>query len=313
MVRLGVLDLGSNSFHLLVAEVAGGEVRRIASDKRMVRLAEGTLATGEIAGEAWERGMAAVGELVASVGGGVPVIGIATSAIREAANGAAFVETARRRWPIDLRIVSGAEEARLAFLGVTGGVGEEPVCVVDLGGGSAQIAVGSPGSAPRFRTSLPLGVLRLRDRFLDAEARMTDRGRVAIAAEVTRWAGPVAAEVRAIGPRAVHIVSGTARQLGLVALRFGWSDGVTLSARVLARLSSLLGGWGADEIAALGVEAGRSDTVATGALVLSTLTELFEVPGVTLAQRGVREGAALDAVGARRQRTSGSQPERAIP
>ena len=274
----------------------------------MVRLAEGTLALGEISAKAWERGLGAVGELLASVGGVVPVIGIATSAIREAGNGAAFVEAARRRWPIDLRIVSGAEEARLAFLGVTTGLGDDPVGVVDLGGGSAQIAVGIPGGAPRFRTSLPLGVLRLRDRFLGPDARMTETARQAIVEEVGRWVGPVAGEVRAIGPRAVHIVSGTARQLGLVAVAFGWSDGVTLTAEVLARLSWLLGDLGAGEIETLGVEAGRSDTIATGAVILSTLAARFDVGEVMLAQRGVREGAALDAVRSRPNRVSDTRP-----
>src|SRR5215471_1044153 len=113
--KLAVLDVGSSSIHLLVARVDDGAITPIDKHKCMVRLGSGTLARGRLDVDAMRRGLGAIAELAgrAREQGARRIVCVATSALREAQNGRAFVERAREESEVDIEILSGEEEGRL--------------------------------------------------------------------------------------------------------------------------------------------------------------------------------------------------------
>src|SRR5215470_12535171 len=122
-MKLGVLDLGSNSFHLLVARVDGDEIVPLDKHKKMVRLGAGTLRRGRLDADAMTRGLAAIAELGerAREQGAHTIVAVATSALREAQNGREFIDRARAESGIDIEILSGDEEGRLIYRGASTG------------------------------------------------------------------------------------------------------------------------------------------------------------------------------------------------
>src|SRR5262245_139619 len=170
-MNLAVLDLGSNSFHLAVFTSSD---RAVLAPRRELRNAVqlgASLRDGHIDAAGFARGLTAIEALLRELSAlhpGCSVVAVATSAVRDAVNGRAFCQEIERRHGIVVDILSGREEARMAFLGArlfAGPVGR--LAVVDLGGGSLELASG-PGADPDLADSIPLGVLRLRDVHLRA-------------------------------------------------------------------------------------------------------------------------------------------------
>ena len=146
-MRIAVLDLGSNSFHLLVAHASPeGRLSQLDRRKKNVRLGEGSLLTGAITQERWVKGVEAVADLGrrASRYAGATAVAVATAAIREAKNGSAFLETVRRATGFRVEMLSGEDEARLVYRGARLGLDFDPgrMAVIDLGGGSTEVVVG---------------------------------------------------------------------------------------------------------------------------------------------------------------------------
>lgn len=172
-MRLGVLDVGSNTVHLLVVDAHHGAAPRSAySYKTELRLAEFLDAEGGIAPD----GVAALTEFVAAAArvaeevGAEEMLAFATSAVREASNGEAVLRSVRAATGIDLEVLSGADEARLTFLAVRRWYGWSSgrLLVLDIGGGSLEVAVGDT-EEPDAAFSLPLGAGRLTRQFLTAD------------------------------------------------------------------------------------------------------------------------------------------------
>ena len=290
---LSVLDLGSNSFHLATYRVRerGDRIERRGRTKVMCRLGAGTLWDGAIDDAAWRRGTAALDRLYRRAMAGEPdrLIAVATSAIRDADNGADFCRAARRRLGLDIEVLAGEEEAHLVYWGARSALPRRTgrIAVIDVGGGSAEIAVGD-GRACRFAACLPLGVLRLRD--LAPER---------VAAQVRGSARDAMARVRAQRPERVVMTSGTARRLASVALGLGLRrhDACELSRDSLAGLVGALPQLRGKDLDALGVEEGRRDTILHGALALEALLDMSGAPAALVATRGLREGVALRELG----------------
>ncbi|HWM85551.1 MAG TPA: hypothetical protein VNO33_06930, partial [Kofleriaceae bacterium] len=214
---LSVLDLGSNSFHLVAYRARErGKLEKLGRSKEMCRLGAGTLWNGEIDDAAWRRGAAALDRLYRRAVARDPdrLIAVATSAIRDARNGDEFCRAARRRLGLDIEVLSGEEEARLIYHGARSGLPRDTgrIAVIDVGGGSAEIAVGDRRGCS-FAACLPLGVLRLRE--LPVER---------VAPYVRAAARAAMAEVRALRPDRVVLTSGTARRLADVALGLGLGE-----------------------------------------------------------------------------------------
>jgi exopolyphosphatase / guanosine-5'-triphosphate,3'-diphosphate pyrophosphatase len=167
--RTAVVDLGTNSTRLLVAEVVDGEVRELDRRSTVTRLGDGVDNAGRLSDEAMSRVYEVVEEYRKAYErlGAERVVAIATSAVRDAKNGEKFREKLRNRFGIEARILPGEEEARLTFLGATAGrPGDVLALVLDIGGGSTEFVVGRPGQDPAFHASTKMGVVRQTERHL---------------------------------------------------------------------------------------------------------------------------------------------------
>lgn len=163
--RVAVIDIGSNSTRLLIADIDGG-VRVLERQSRVTRLGRGVDLSGQLADEAVEAACAAIADYVAICRETEveQVTAIATSAVRDASNGSAFVAELRERFALSARVLDGEEEARLTYRGATA---EQPpatpTLVIDIGGGSTEMVVGV-GTEITFHTSLQAGVVRHTER-----------------------------------------------------------------------------------------------------------------------------------------------------
>src|SRR3954454_3973711 len=165
---LAAIDVGTNSFHLVVARVVGdGRFEVVAQEKEVVRLGSGGGDMKLLTPDAIQRGVDALRHLkrIADISG-APVRAVATSAVREAQNNDVFVQRARDEAGVDIEVVSGTEEARLIHLGVLQSlpVYDRRLLLCDIGGGSTELLIGERGEV-LSATSLKLGAIRLTSRF----------------------------------------------------------------------------------------------------------------------------------------------------
>ncbi|HTQ02343.1 MAG TPA: hypothetical protein VMI54_00750 [Polyangiaceae bacterium] len=296
-MRLGALDLGSNSFHLLVARIdARGGFQKVTGRRAMLRLEEAVAATGRLQPETFARALDAVGELlaVARDHDADDVIVAGTSALREAENGAAFAKAVRARHGVPVEILSGEDEARLVYHGARSRLDELPtrVGVLDLGGGSVEVAVGD-GEACLFSASLPLGFLRLA-RSLDVRGGLDAAGLAKVTAHVRAVAEPLAPELAELAPRAWLLSGGTARALGRV---LALEPGAALSTLKLAGEAVRFAREDAARLIGHGVDPARARGFGLGVLVLATLAEAFAAPATRVTPGGLREGLLLRKIG----------------
>ncbi|HEY5922983.1 MAG TPA: hypothetical protein VIV11_14990 [Kofleriaceae bacterium] len=283
-MRSGVIDLGSNTFHAVVAKVDAGEVKSILlDDKIAVRLGEHAFARRRICDDAYARGFTALGELIERVRAKDcdSIAIVATGVFREASNGRRFLAEARGTYDVDIELLDGHEEARLTWLGVASELALEGrrLAVVDLGGGSLECALGT--KFVESAHSLPLGMLRLRG-LLVHDTR----------AIVKNAARHVIGELVAFAPETLALSSGTARVLLRLARSIGRIPAVArhMPARTLTELATMLTTLCTSALAELGVPQERRDTIATGALVLDTIVQAVGVRQVYIARAALREG-----------------------
>lgn len=301
-MRLGVLDIGSNTGHLLVVDAHGGAAPLPAySYKEPLRLAEHLDDQGAVtpAGvEALTRFTGAALE-VAEDKGCEEMLGFATSAVRDATNSEAVLGHVRSRTGVEIEVLPGDDEARLTFLAVRRWFGWSSgrLSVFDIGGGSLEIAVGSD-EAPDVATSLPLGAGRLtRDHLAGGVDDDTVRNlRRRIRADIARDAGAV---LRGGAPDHAVATSKTFRSLARICGAAPSGDGPlvrrVLPADVLAEMIPRLLAMSAAELAELpGVSASRAHQVVAGALVADAVMDLFDLSGLEICPWALREGIILE-------------------
>jgi exopolyphosphatase/guanosine-5'-triphosphate,3'-diphosphate pyrophosphatase len=283
-MRSAVIDLGSNTFHALVAKIEDGAVKSILlDDKIAVRLGEHAFARRRICDDAYARGFAALGELIERVHSKDcdSLAIVATGVFREASNGRRFLAEARGTYDVDIELLDGRDEARLTWLGVATELGlqDRRLAVLDLGGGSLECATGT-----RFvenAHSLPLGMLRLRNH-QPQDAR----------AIVESTARHVIAELSAFAPEVLALSSGTARVLLRLARSIGRIPAVAryVPTRTLGELATMLTSLCSSALDELDVPEDRRDTIAAGAIVLDTIVQAVGVRQVYVARAALREG-----------------------
>jgi len=307
-----VLDIGSNTIRLLVAEVQDGAVEPVLDESDFVRLGLDVDRTGMLRPDREEAALAAIQHLaaVARDAGVQHVDAIATSAVREATNGRAFVALVRSETGIEVEIISGDREAYLTYLGATAGQSTAGgVIVADLGGGSTElIAAGERGML--WAESLPLGSGRLTERFIRHDPPAAEELQALRQAVVDRLqqlpapidgAGPATergsgASSPATLTRAIF-TGGTASAMA----RLAGSDGpeATLDREALDEVVRRATSKPAAEIAdEYGVRPERAVVLAAGVTALATIAEFYGVPEVSITRGGIREGALLAAQGA---------------
>jgi exopolyphosphatase/guanosine-5'-triphosphate,3'-diphosphate pyrophosphatase len=302
-VRLGVLDIGSNTGHLLVVDAHGGAAPLPAySFKRPLRLAEHLDASGAVT----ETGTAALCDFVAAAlvvaedKGCEEMLGFATSAVRDATNSEDVLERVRKEAGVSLAVLPGEDEARLTFLAVRRWFGWSSgrLAVFDIGGGSLEIATGSD-EAPDVAQSLPLGAGRLTREWLrqdppDPEAVRALRKK--IRADVARDAGTV---LRPGVPNHAVATSKTFRSLARVCGAAPYGEGPmvkrVLPADVLAaKLEELAAMTDADRRRLPGVSPDRSHQLLAGALVADAVMSIFGLDELEICPWALREGVILE-------------------
>ena len=305
-MRIAALDLGSNSFHLLVADVhPDGSFETITREKEMLRLGDDVARDGRIAAPSADRAVACVDRLrrLAEALGAREVIAKATSAIRTASNGSDLVDRIEAETGVEVEVISGLEEARLIFAAVRASLVLEPApaLCVDIGGGSVEVSVGDSAGL-RWGSSVPLGVGRLTAELVTADPpSRADRN--ALDARIRDELAPLVDDVRRRAPRMTVGTSGTINDLArLVAA--GDDGDVPVSANGLRIPAEQLRAWqrrivkmpSDDRRRLPGVEEKRADLLPAGVTLLMTIFDVFEIDEMVTSDWSLREGIVLDAV-----------------
>ena len=305
-MRLGVLDVGSNTVHLLVVDAhRGGHPTPMHDDKYVLRLAEHVGADGMLSRDGEKALLEAVQQACAAAEeqGCEELLALVTSAIRDASNGLDVLDRIRKRTGVDLQVLSGEDEARLTFLAVRRWFGWSAgrLLVLDIGGGSLELASGIDED-PDVALSLPLGAGRMTRRYLP-EARSGGRPDLAALEKLRAHAGdllePAVRKLHGVGkPDLVTATSKTFRTLARLTGAAPYSAGdQTPRELTLDGLDQLVGFVSRIESAALaelrGVSPDRAHQVPAGAVVAATAMRLLHVPCVRICPWALREGVIL--------------------
>ncbi|MCH1865130.1 Ppx/GppA phosphatase family protein [Nocardioides sp. CFH 31398] len=302
-MRLGVLDIGSNTGHLLVVDAHGGAPPSPAySHKEPLRLAEHLTGDGALSDE----GAAALREFVASARtvaddkGCSEILAFATSAVRDATNSFEVLADVQDATGVDVAVLSGEDEARLTFLACRRWFGWSAgrLAMFDIGGGSLEIAAGSD-EAPEVAWSLPLGAARLARTWFDSvppDPDVLKRLRTEVRAEIARDAGHV---LRGGRPDRAAASSKTFRSLARICGAAPSGEGRlvkrVLPATTLSEWIPKLATMATDELAELpGVSASRTHQILSGALVAEAVMDIFDLPELEICPWALREGLILE-------------------
>jgi exopolyphosphatase / guanosine-5'-triphosphate,3'-diphosphate pyrophosphatase len=301
-MRLGVLDVGSNTVHFLVVDAhQGGRPLPVFSHKADLHLGASLVEGGRLSENCARRLRAFAAEAlqIAEDKGVEELLPFATSAVRDAANGDEVLASVRAETGIKIRVLSGSAEARLTFLAARRWFGWSAgrLLLLDIGGGSLEIAAGLD-EYPDLAISLPLGAGRLTRDWLTEDpppAEEVRRLRKHIRAEIARRAGEV---TRAGTPDRAVATSKTFKQLARIAGAAPSSEGPYVRRSVsrddLVDLAKRLAGMSAEKRAELpGVSRGRAPQLAAGALVADAATDLFDLAELQICPWALREGVIL--------------------
>jgi exopolyphosphatase / guanosine-5'-triphosphate,3'-diphosphate pyrophosphatase len=302
--RLAVIDLGSNSFRLVVFLAGEGWWKRTDEIYEPVRIGEGLVRSGELAPEPIARALATLDVFAhfAKASGleRGSVDAVATSAIRDARNADEFLREARARSDLPIRVLSREQEARYGYLAAVNSTTLSDGGVLDLGGGSLQLVrVGD--RLVRESASWPVGTVRMSERFLPpngpAKRRQLDALRDYVAEQLSEAAW--LAEARACGRRLVGL-GGTVRNLAAAAQRAAGlpSNGVqgmvierAALDELVARLASLPA---AERASVPGIKPARADLILAGAVVVQSVLEAGRFDGLETTEAGLREGVFFE-------------------
>ena len=320
-MRLAVLDLGLDALHLEVFEAGVDGATPLAGVRswaESVRLAAAFPDGPRLSDTSSMRGLASVERLLddlARFDPTCPLVAVASAAMRTAVGGPAFCVEIERRHGASVDLLSCEREARLSYRGATSSVRTSGrLAVADLGATSLELATGSGPGASDLVYSVPLGVLSLRDVYLDPLRGLDRAARERVAATVRFSAAEAARAVWDRRPERLIFTSGTALALATLADELGvrppGCDELDLGQ--LARLADVLAQFRPIELPALGVEEARSDTIAVGAVVLHTLMELLGAESAMISRRGRREGAALRALASDEQMPASERVHSAV-
>ena len=285
-MRVAVIDVGANTARLLVADVLNGATRTVRETRASIRLGDEIERRGTISDGKLDEVAGAVSDAVATACTiGVDDISVLiTSPGRQSANGKQLARAIVRATGVRARLLSAGEEAWLAYVGALASacVESPTVAVCDVGGGSAQVAVGSPHGAPTWIRSIDVGSLRLTRRHIESDPprrRELGAARFDLDALLSDLGPPTVAAALATG--------GTARALQKLV-------GATLGTEELAEAIEIVSGRKAKEIErAYSVPRWRARLLPAGATILAAIQSTLGVE-LRVARGGLREGAALE-------------------
>ena len=303
--RLAAIDVGTNTIRLTVAEVEpDGTYRVLDEEREPVRLGEGLADSGRLSSDAMERGLAALGKMKAIADGFQvgELRAVATSAVREAANGKAFCREALRRHKVKVDVISGDEEAQLAFRSATRHFNLEnrASALVDIGGGSLEVIL-TAGMAIDQVTSVPLGAVRVTEGYVRSDPlkhKHWKRLKNGIDRALKQGIGrpPFTSEIM-IGS------GGTFTALAHMAKwqregRHGSVQGYLLSRAEVLHLLDRLRETPLEQRRQIpGLSPDRADIIVAGAAVVARLTKRLGTQQILVNERGIRDGLLLQMIG----------------
>jgi len=305
-VKMAGIDIGTNTLRLMIAELRSVQgrvhIRPIFEARRITRLGEGIVESGRLSLAAMSRTLQALKEFRAAFAEHPVdrIIGVATSAVREAENRPLFLARVKEETGLDVEVISGEEEARRTLLGVRFGLGgdDSNLLVLDIGGGSTEWMVVTDGRVQEMRT-FDIGVVKLTDRYLVTDPPSPEDQRQLIQAIEDRFRPMVPSVGRLSGHRFIGVAGSVttlaALELGLTTYDPSRVQNMRLGfARVESWYRRLVG-MTLDERRRLpGLEKGREDLIVAGAALLWIAMRVAEAKEVVVSDYGLREGVLID-------------------
>jgi exopolyphosphatase/guanosine-5'-triphosphate,3'-diphosphate pyrophosphatase len=302
-MRAAVVDIGTNSTRLLIADVADGSLSELERRSVVTRLGEGVDATGALGDEPQRRVFAVLESYAEAIEAHDcdARTAVMTSAVRDASNGAQFAATVRDRYGLEGRTLSGDEEARFTFLGASASPAadrEHPMVVIDIGGGSTELVVGRAGDVS-FHTSTQVGVVRHTERHLHTDPPRADELDALAGDAGPRFEEAVPEQERS-SVRSAIAVAGTATQCAAIDLALDPYDadrveGHLLTMETLRGLLERLASVTLEERKSVrGLDPARAPTIVAGVVVLSEALRAFGLEETRVSERDILWGVALD-------------------
>ena len=306
--NLAAIDIGTNSFHLIIARVNdSGIVRVLTKEKEVVRLGKSSTDMKYLSPDAMERAFATLRRFkIISDSFGAEIRAVATSAVREALNRDEFIYSVQDKTGIHIEVVSGFEEARLIYLGVLQSldVFRKRIMLIDIGGGSTEFLIGQNGQAV-YANSVKLGAVRLTEKFFSGGKFSKDN-----IEEARRYArlimNPVIRQVKEENYECVVGTSGTITNIGRIILsetekgdtsEFNFNNFRYTSEQFEQALDNILGCRDLSQVKKIeGLDSERADIITAGAIVLEQIFLELGIKEITLASYSLREGIIFDTI-----------------
>jgi exopolyphosphatase/guanosine-5'-triphosphate,3'-diphosphate pyrophosphatase len=298
-MRVGVVDCGTNSIRLLIADIEGNNFREVTRQMQVVRLGQGVDETNQFHPDALERTFAAVDLYAAEiVRRGVEKIRFcATSATRDATNRNIFIDGVKERLGIEPEVISGDEEARLSFAGATREFNrtDGPFLVVDIGGGSTEFVLGT--DTVESAISVNIGCVRMSERHFHNDPPTADEATIA-RSDIQNAIDIASASVDIKSAKTLVCVAGTATTVAAAALNLPEYDRYAIhlsriSADQVHAVSDRFLTMTRDERAALGyMHPGRVDVITAGSLVLSKIVKATGAKEFVASENDILDGMA---------------------
>jgi len=305
-VRIAVVDIGTNSTRLLLADVAAdSSITELARRSEVTRLGVGVDSSGVLSEEAMARVFATLDDysaMIEELGGADQRRAVLTSATRDAANGGEFTQQVAERYQLDARAIPGEQEAQLSFLGATSGRDPDDgsqIVVVDIGGGSTELIIGH-GRTVGFHVSTQLGVVRQSERHIVHDPPTT--------AEIDELNSEIDEVLAAGVPQAerehvttIIAVAGTATSMAAIDLELepydpeavhGYRVSLERCREIAARMASMPE---AERREVAGLHPDRAPTILAGTQILVRVIEAFGLDEVEVSEHDILYGVALDA------------------
>jgi exopolyphosphatase/guanosine-5'-triphosphate,3'-diphosphate pyrophosphatase len=298
------LDMGTNSIRLLLVRINPNHTHTVLSQQReMVRLGDREFADQRLQPEAMHRAVLVCRRFaeMARLQKAKQIVAVATSATREARNQQDFLQLLRREARIEARVISGKEEARLIYLGVSSGLhlGEQRALFVDIGGGSTEVIVGDQKQYHQLET-LKLGAIRLTQMFLAGEHGRVEEAKYARMVRHVRNSAVRA--LQRLRQQRIELAvgsSGTIENLGDIAAQMAWNrrwqrDDVFSRDQLREAIAMLCSLPLAERRKTPGINPERADIILGGAAILDALMQELGLKEIRISDRGLREGLLVD-------------------
>lgn len=302
-MRLAGVDIGTLTCRLLIADLLPGRrLKEVRSDRRILRLGEGVDQTKRLSIAAMDRVLQCLREWreMISASHVDATAAVATSAVRDAENRDEFLDRVKREVDFDVELISGEEEARRTMLGISSGLppGVTDVLALDIGGGSTEFILDRPGQKPVVR-SIDVGVVRLCERLLHHDPPTDDEVRQAREWVVRETKAAVAGmghyQTATFVGTAGTITSLAAMAQKLLTYEPARIHNYRLQLDTIRELEqTLLSRKKTDRIGLPGLEKGREEVIAAGAIIIRTVMETLGMSAVLVSDLGLREGVLID-------------------